>query len=233
MTPDGSEQRGRTTPEQPMGKDTWPPFSRSTVAVLLLGPALMLIGRALAVPFDDQDWDGVLTQAAAHPARSDTGWLLALAACGLLSSSAATLAQLLTDAGRRTAAVSTRIASALGWAGAAGICVAGLLFSVMGAARDRDGQIRVLEDLSAGSTQYVFLLCVVAALGYGMLAAGLARAGVLRRPGAVLIGVGGAGTLLCVPGPVPGLSVAFALLLLGGHLLVVRGTGGRRARVAT
>ena len=209
------------------------PFSRTTVAVLFLGPVLMLVGRALAVPFDDQDWDRVLTQAAAYHARSDAGWLLALVACGLLSSSATALAQLLTEAGGGPAAAFSRITTALGWAGAAGICVAGLLFSVMGDAPDRAGQVQVLKDLNAGSTQYVFLLCVAAAFGYGTLAVGLARSGFLSRPGAVLIGVGGAGTLLCVPGPVPVLSIAFALALLSGHLLVVRGAGARVVRSQT
>lgn len=225
MTLNGRRQGSRQTQEQLMEASPSRALSPTMVTVLILGPVLMLVGRVLAVPYDDQDWDGVLTQAAEHQMRSDTGWLLALAACGLLSSSAGALAQVLTDVGRGSSAAIARITTSLGWAGAAGISVAGLIFSVMGSARDRAGQVQVLRELNAGSTQYVFLLCVVAAVGYAVLAVGLKRAGVLSRTGAVLLGLGGAGTLLCVPGPVAALAGAFALLLLSGHVLAIRGTG--------
>ena len=56
------------------------------VTALLIGaPLLMAVGRMLLVPIDDQDWDAVMTSMARHEARSDSGWLIAIAACGLLA----------------------------------------------------------------------------------------------------------------------------------------------------
>lgn len=197
----------------------------TTVALLVGAPLLMLLGRVLAVPLNDQDWEGVLTQAAAHQGRSDTGWLMSLAACGLLGAGAAALVQLLRHAGRSTAAAVAGVTTALGWAGASAICTAGLVFSVLGKAEGRAQQVQVLRDLNAGSTQYVFLLCVLGAAGYAVLSVGLARAGVLARGSATALGLGGAGSLLVLPGPVPAMAVVFALLLLAGHVSAVRAAG--------
>lgn len=214
-----------------MSTDVRHPIQPATAALLVLAPLLMLVGRLLAVPFNDQDWEGVLTEAAAHQGRSDAGWLLAVAASGLLGACALTLAQLLRTAGRSTAAAVATVTTALGWAAAAGISTAGLIFSVLGQAPDRGVQVQVLRDLNAGSTQYVFLMCVIAAVGHVVLAVALTRAGVVGKGAATALGLGAVGTLLCVPGPVPALAVFFALVLLAGHVLVLRST--RIARSAT
>jgi len=183
-------------------------------AVLLVGaPVVMVLGRLLLVPFDDQGWDGVLTQAAAHQNSSDAGWLLAIAASGLLGAATLSLANVLRLAGRTKAAVFATVATALGWAGAAGISTGGLLLSYQGKAPDRAVQVQLLKDFNAGHSAFVFLLCVLAAVGYVVLAVGLA------------IALGGAGTLLTGPGPLKPLLVFAALVLLAGHVLFVRAVG--------
>lgn len=202
-------------------------------AGLLIGaPLLMVVARLLAVPFDDQDWNKVLDQAAASQARSDAGWILAAAASGLLGASMLFLAQLLRALGRRGAAGFVTVSGALGWAGAAGICAAGLYFGALGKSADRQAQVQVLTDMNSGSTQYIFLMCVLAAIGYVTLAIGLVRSGILGKGAAFLLGLGGAGTLLLVPGPVIAMNVVAALLLLAGHVFVLRSVGVDRSESA-
>ena len=64
-------------------------------------------------------------------------------------------------------------------------------------------------------------MCVVGALGFVALAAALARSRVVPMGAAILIGVGGAGTLLVVPGPVKALLILGAVLLLAGHVWIL------------
>lgn len=192
-------------------------------AVLLVGaPLLMALARVLLVPFDDQKWNHVLDQMAAHQGRSDTGWILALAASGLLSVTALILARRLSLAGRTRAAAFVAVSTALGWAGSAGICASAVVMGVQSKAPDRAVQVQILKDLNAGSTFYIFLLCVVAAIGYVVLAVGLARTGATSKGAAVLLGLGGVSTLLTMPGPAKPVLVLAALLLTAGHLLVMR-----------
>jgi hypothetical protein len=202
-----------------------PGLAPTVVALLIGGPLLMMVGRLLLVPFNDQGWDKVLTEAAAHQNRSDAGWLIAMAASGLIGASAIFLAKLLREAGRSKAAAIVTVTTALGWAGSAGMCSAGLLFSYQGLAPDRAAQIQLLKDINAGHTAFIFLLCVIAAIGYIVLAVGLALGGVVSKGVAALVGLGGVGTLLTTPGPAKPLLVAAALVLLIGQALVVRSVG--------
>lgn len=100
-----------------------------------------------------------------------------------------------------------------------------MLLSYQGKAPDRAVQIQLLKDVNAGHTAFIFLLCVLAAVGYLVLAVGLARAKVINKGIAVLVGLGGAGTLLTMPGPMKALLVLAALLLLAGQALVIRAVG--------
>jgi len=136
-------------------------------AVLLVGaPLVMAAGRVLLVPYDHQDWNGVLDAMAAHRGRSDGGWLLAVAASGLLSLTAALLSRRLHDSGRTGAAAFAAVTTALGWAGCAGFATAALLVSVMAGAPDRPGQLQVMANFHDGPGNVVFLLALTGALGY-------------------------------------------------------------------
>jgi hypothetical protein len=208
-------------------------LTRTAAALLVGAPLLMVVGRLLLVPFDDQGWDKVLTQAAAHQNRSDAGWILAMAASGLLGASALFLARQLRLAGRARAAGFATVATALGWAGAAGICAAGMMLSYQGKAPDRAVQVQLLRDVNAGHTAFIFLMCVVAAVGYVTLAVGLARSGVVTKGVAALVAIGGAGTLLTTPGPLKALLVFAALVLLAGHVLTIRAIGVETSTAVT
>jgi hypothetical protein len=89
--------------------------------LLVAAPILMAVGRLLLVPLDDADWDGVMSDMAANPGRSDAGWFLPIAACGLLAATAVILARRLADEGRGRTAMFVTVTTALGWAAAAAL----------------------------------------------------------------------------------------------------------------
>lgn len=192
------------------------------VAVLMItAPLLMAVARLLLVPLDEDDWDQTLTDAAAAQGRSDTGWLLAMVASALLAVTAVHLSQRL--AARRPGLGGfAMVTTTIGLVGCAGIGIAGLVLSEAGSLADRAPQVLLQEGLSAGSTGYVFLMCVIGAVGYVVLAVGLARSGLASKGAAVLLGLGGATTLLTMPGPITALLVLAALLLTAGQALVSR-----------
>ena len=212
-----TEHRNTTTP-MPTG------VGRTGAVLLILAPLVMALGRVLLVPFDDQAWDKTLSNMAAHQGRSDFGWILAVVASGLLATTAAILANQLRGRRARTATFAV-IATAVGWSGTAGIAVGGLFMSSMAKAPDRAAQVQILKDFNDGNSAFVFLLCAIAAIGYVALAIGLARSKVTSKGAAILIGLGGATTLLTMPGPLTPLLVATALVLAAGHSLAVRSLG--------
>lgn len=197
---------------------SWP----GTGALLIGAPLLMAVGRVLLVPFDDQDWNGMFTKMAEHQSRSDAGWLLALAACGLLVLTTVLLSGRLLVAGRTRSASFAVVATAVGWAGTAGICVGGLFLSEAAFAPDRAAQVRLQDHFNSGNSGYVFLMCLLGAVGYLVLAIALARAGLVSKGAAVLLFVGGAGTLATMAGPLTPLLVAAALVLGAAHVLALR-----------
>jgi hypothetical protein len=195
--------------------------------LLIAAPLIMALARVLLVPFDDQEWDSTLTKMAAHQARSDTGWLLAIMASGLLATSAATLSYRLNSAGRTKSATFALVTTAVGWAGCAAIGLGGIYMSVAAHAPDRAGQVQVLKDFNDGNSGYVFLMCAIAAVGYIVLAIGLGRSRAISVGAAVLIAIGGVATLLTMAGPVKPLLVSSALALAAGHALALRSRGER------
>jgi hypothetical protein len=209
--------------------ETTRPRLTSAIAVLLIGaPALMTVGRLLLVPFDDQRWDSVLTQAAAHQGRSDVGWVIAMAASGLLGAAALSFAWVLHLVGRTKSAAFVAVTTAVGWAGCAGICAGGMLLSYQGKAPDRAVQVQLLRDFNSGHSAFVFLLCIAAAIGYVVLGVELVRSGLVGKGVAILIGLGGVGTLLTMAGPLKALLVLVALVLVAGQALAVRAIGVTR-----
>ena len=215
-----------------MDRTEAPGLAPVTAALLVGAPLLMAVGRLLLVPMNDQGWDAVLTDAAAHQSRSDAGWLLSMAAAGLIAASAFLLTQVLGRAGRTRAAVAAAFTTAVGWAGCAGICAAGMLLSYQGKAPDRAVQVQLLKDLNAGHTAFIFLMCMLGAVGYVVLAVGLARSQVVGKGVAALVGFGGVATLLTTPGPMKVLLVVAAVLLAAGQALVIRAVGVAAAEPA-
>jgi hypothetical protein len=115
------------------------------------------------------------------------------------------------------------ITTALGWATTAALCGGGLYLSVAAASPDRAAQIQLQEDFeTAASAGVGFLMIMLAAIGYVVLAVGLARSGLVAKGAAVLIAVGGAATLITTSGPMTAVLVVAALLLAAGHGLAIR-----------
>ncbi len=198
-------------------------LTRGVVVLLIGAPLLMAVGRVLLVPFDDEDWDAVLTSMANHQGRSDAGWLIAMAASGLLAVTAVILAHRLGVTGRTRAAMFATVTTAIGWASCAAVCLGGLYLSAAATAPDRAVQVQLQKDFNSGaSIGFVFLMALLGVIGYAVLAFGLARAHVTSRGAAVLIAIGGAGTIITMAGPLTPLLVLTALLLAAGHALTVR-----------
>ena len=195
-------------------------LSRLSQVLLVGAPLLLLAGSPLLVRFDDQDWDSVLTDMAAAPGRSNLGWSLALLATALLVPAGIALAGLVRGTRPRTAAVVT-VTTALGWVGAGAICYGGLVMGTMAAAPDREALVAVLVDLNDSASNVAFFMSVLGAVGSIALGVALARSRVVPVGAAVLVGLGGAVTLLVMAGPIRLLLVVGALLLLAGHLWVV------------
>ena len=190
--------------------------------LLVVGPGLMAAARLLLVPIDDDDLGQSMRDMAAAHVRSDAGWLLAMASCSLLLLAGVALARRLAGAGRVRTAVVSVVLTSLGWTGCAALCLAGVVMSAAGRGPDFAAQLAVQEKLNEGSTAFVFLMVLAGCVGYVVLSVGLARAGQVSKGAAALLGIGGAGTLITMGGPIKALLVLAALLLLAGHLLSQR-----------
>lgn len=129
----------------------------------------------------------------------------------------------LVDRSSLTPGPAAALLAVLGWAGAAAIGGAGILLSNMAAGTDRAAQLQALAPSADSGWEGVayFGLCLLGALGYLTLAVGLARAAVISVGAAVLLGLGGAATLITMSGPLRPVLVVAAVLLLAGHGLVM------------
>ncbi len=191
--------------------------------LLITAPLVMALGRVLLVPQDDQGWDEMMTDMAAHRGRSDVGWLLAIGASGLLAITAVILARRLQLAGRNRAATMVIVTTALGWATSAAIGGGALIQSAAAGAPGRDIQVQIMDDFNdSNAIGFLFLATLAAVVGYVVLAVALTRAGLVSKGAGVLIFVGGAATIITMAGPMTPLLVAAALLLAAGHGLALR-----------
>lgn len=214
-----------TTAEVRAVTDTPGRIGPGATALLIAAPLIMAFARVFLVPYDADDWAATLTDMAAHQGRSDFGWILAVAASGLLGVTAAILSRELL-AHRKKSGVFAVVATALGWAACASFGLGGLLMSEMAKAPDRAEQVKILTAFNSGNSVYIGgLLTLIGGIGYAVLAVGLARAKVVSRGAGVLIGLGGAATIFTMQGPLTPLLVATALILAVGHGFAIRPRG--------
>ena len=192
--------------------------------LLLAAPLILFLGRLLLVPFDDQGWDEMLTTMADHPTRNAIGWSLALLAAGLLGAAGLTLVHLVAD--RPWLTVPAAVGVVTGWAGAAAVASGGLVMGDMAKSSEREAMVAVLTGFNEGNGNTVFFLVLAGVLGNVLLAVALARSGHASRGAAVLFAVGAAGSLVAAPGPARPVALLAALLLLSGHVVVLRGVVG-------
>ena len=200
---------------------------RTEVVILLLAPVLLLLGRLLLVPFDDQKWGDMLTAMADKPTQNAIGWTLALVAVALLAVGGLGLVRLVAD--QPLLAVPATVGVAFGWAGAAAISSGGLMMGDMAKNPQRASMIEVLTAFNKGNGNTVFFLVLAGVLGNIVLAVALARTGLASRGTATLFGIGAVVSLIAAPGPARPVAIVGALLLLGGQALVLRSLPERRS----
>jgi hypothetical protein len=198
-------------------------LTRLESVLLVAGPVALLVGGLLLVRFQDQDWPSVLAAMAAHPDRSNTGWLLLALGAALVVPPTLALARSL-QASRPRAAAAATVLTVLGWASVPGHAVAGVMMAAMSQAPDRTAQADVLIRYNSGATDFLYLAAALGAIGYVVLAVGLTRSRIVPVAAAVLIALGGAATFLVVPGPVRSLLLLAVAMLLAGHLWILLAT---------
>ena len=197
-----------------------PGLRRTDVVLLTTAPLVLALGRLLLVPFDDQEWDRMLSDMAANPTRSAIGWGLALVAAALLTVAGVALVRLVPDRPRLT--VPALVGVALGWTGTAAVAAIGLVMGEMASSPERNAMVRVLTDMNEGTGNIVFILVLAGVLGNVLLAIALTRGGIATRGTGVLLAVGAVASLVGAPGPFKPIAVSGAVLLMGAYLLLLR-----------
>lgn len=202
-----------------------PGLHRHEVVLLATAPVVLALGRLILVPFDDQEWNRMLGDMAANHSRNAVGWSLALIAAALLTVAGLALVRLVPDRPRLT--VPALLGVALGWTGTAAIASGGLVMGDMADSPEREAMVAVLTNFNEGSGNTIFFIVLAGVVGNILLAVALARSGIASRGTAVLLGLGAAVSLIGAPGPVKPIAVTGAVLLIGAHLLILRGLSQR------
>jgi len=201
-------------------------ITRTQAACLVAAPAVLIVARALMTPFRDQDQTaGYLTAIAKNHATSDLGAVLLIAGSILLIPSFIALGGIVRDRMPK-----------LAWAGVA-LAVIGSVamtmvatLALVGAQIARfaapDTRVELWKKImNTGTGNAVGQLLLFAGLtGCVLLAIGLYRSGVVRHAAAVLVGIGGATTMITTAGPVRVVLIAAATLTLAGFSWVVAST---------
>lgn len=200
-------------------------LSRTEIALLATAPVVLALGRLILVPFDDQEWNRMLSDMAANHSRNAVGWSLALIAAALLTAAGLALVRLVPDRPRLT--VPALIGVTLGWAGTAAVASGGLVMGDMANSPDREAMVAVLTNFNEGNGNTIFFVVLAGVVGNILLAVALARSGIVSRGTAVLLGLGAVLSLVGAPGPFKPFAVTGALLLIGAHLLIIRGQSQR------
>ncbi|MEO6652994.1 MAG: hypothetical protein ABIP17_10090 [Ilumatobacteraceae bacterium] len=203
-------------------------WSRHDLVVLAIAPLVLAVGRLILVPYDDQEWDRVLTDMAANHSRNAIGWALTLIAAALLSAAGLALVRLLPHRSRLV--LPAAIGVVLGWTGTAGIATGGLIMGDMANVPERTAMVAVLTNFNEGNGNTIFFLVLAGVLGNILLAIALARGAIVSKGVAVLLGLSAVVSLVGSPGPVKAIAVTGAVMLIGAHFLILRSLSGFRTR---
>jgi hypothetical protein len=191
-------------------------FGPLSVATLIGAPLVLILGRALNVPHDDQRHEQYLTQILADPGRADAGATLVTAGGVLL------IGAMLVLIGRARTRRSRLglIAGGMVVTGCASIVAIGTVSLVA-------GQLARHAPLDVAAPVYGHLVLDLAAVdsmtllgALGFLLFAIALWPSVPRTAAVLIGVGGAATVLTNGGPIRLLVVLTATILFAGCVWV-------------
>ncbi len=205
-----------------------PHVPRYDVALLAAAPIVLALGRLVLVPFHDQDWNGMLTDMAAHHFRNALGWSLTLMAAALLTITGISLVRMVPNRPRLT--VPALIGVTLGWVGTAAIASGGLVMGNMADSPDRDAMVQVLTNFNEGNGNTIFFFVLAGVIGNILLAVALARGQIIARGTAVLFGLGAVVSLVAAPGPVKAIAVTGAVMLTIAHFMIIRRVTQRSVR---
>ena len=159
-----------------------------------------------------------------YPGRSDLGAHLILLSALLLIPAAIALAGLVGARHRRLALFGGTLAVA-GAVGLAATAVASLIAGQMSRVDNRGAMVELEDRILSEPPMQVFpLLLAAGAVGSVALAVGLYRSRAVPRPAAVIVGLGGATTMLTAAGPVRAAVVAASVLALAGFAWVASTT---------
>jgi hypothetical protein len=197
---------------------------------LIAAPVLMIIGRLLTVPHDDQRRTAYIQQVADHPVRSDTGAALTLFASTLLIP----VVLALTAAARGRNPRFGRVAGALsiiGCVGTAGVATVSLVAGQLARHTPLDVAATIWGHLALDLGP-VDLMVLLGVLGFLLLGVALFRSRSVPRGAAVLAGLGGAATMITSQGPIRALVVGTAVVLLAGTGWIAAGLQGDHVGVS-
>jgi hypothetical protein len=199
---------------------TWHPM------VLVGAPVIALAARLLVTPWYQNDDDTpdnvrVIAEMAENPLRNDLGAVLTLLS-GLLYAAAAVVVWLaVRDRMPRVSAAGML----LGLTGGVGLAVFSDQVVIIGQAarleEHRGAMVALLdESYSAPQSGISYLLLILGALGWVLLATCLYRTRTVPRAVAVVAGLGGAGVMLTAPGPAVAFIAGSAVISLVGLVAV-------------
>lgn len=183
-------------------------------ATLIVAPLVILVGRLLNVPHDDQRLTQYVNAIAAGPGRSDLGAALTTLGPALLIAAVLVLTR---PARTRTPRLGT-VSGALTIVGCVGMACVGAISAAMGqVVRHTEPAVaRTVWDHYAHDLAVIDLMVLTGIPGFLLLAVGLYRSHQVPRPAAVLIGLGGAATMVTSEGPIRALLLTSTLILLAG-----------------
>jgi len=188
--------------------------TRPKAACLVAAPLVAVIARLLGTPWLEEPGE-YLTELSRHTGRSDVGAELTLLSALLFIPAVLTLAALVRDR-RRISVVGGALAVA-GAVGLAAVSIASLVAGQMARLDNRDAMVDLWDRILAEPPMQVFpLLLAAGAVGLATLAVGLYRTRAVPRLAAVLVGVGGAASMLTSVGPVRAAVVGAAAVALAG-----------------
>jgi hypothetical protein len=203
-----------------------PPITPLRAACLVAAPLVAVVARLVGTPWLEEP-DEYLRELSGHAGASDLGAELTLLSALLFIPAVLTLAALAGERRRRLALVGGAL-SVIGAVGLAAVATASLVAGQMARADDRQAMADLWDRVLAEPPMQVFpLLLAAGAIGSIVLAVDLYRSRAVPRAAAILVGLGGATTMLSSAGPVRAALVAAAVVALAGYGWIAVGHGAQ------
>lgn len=201
-------------------------LTRTQAACLLAAPIVLIAARAVTTPFRDKgDTAGYLAAIANNHATSNVGAVLGIIGALLLIPALIGLGRI---AGERMPRLAW-LGAGLATIGAVALTIVAMLAIIGGqvaqfaSPADRVDVWNKILNSGAGAAVGQLML-VSGVIGMVLLAVGLFRSGPVHPAAAVLLGIGGATTMLTAPGPVRVVLIAAAALTLAAFTWVFAST---------